>query len=151
MSHHLQNIAQDAAGFVVIFGLVALLWRSLGRSHTTRVIIPPGRLPGRLPGSGGRTSPWLKIAGVVGGVLVFFYYWGKDHPAAAAKAAPRFAPSPAPTPSTRVITHTITHTVTNTIVKNAHSLLNGWQVVVICLIGAAVLFGGLRLASRWAP
>jgi hypothetical protein len=67
------------------------------------------------------------------------------HPAARAAAAPHPSPAPKPPARVEVIQHTVTRYVT---AGPVHHLLSGTDVVLIVLVVAVMVVGGLALLPR---
>lgn len=146
-SHAGHLVLVAGAGLAVWF-LVALVWRLSGRRTHIRFAAPAaGQGGGRGRGNGGPLGPVIAAAAVLG----FGYFYDKArHPAAAAAAAVRASASPSPSPSASPSPRpapTVTEVTTR--VVNAHPLLTGWQVVLICVIAAVLILGGLSLARRF--
>jgi hypothetical protein len=139
VASHAGHLAWVVGAGAVAWFLVAMVLRLSKRQTNVRFAAPPPRQQG-----GGLLAP--VIAAVV--VLCFGYFYDKaKHPAAtaAARAAASPSPSASASPSPRPVP-----TVTEiTRVVNAHPLLSGWQIVLICVIAAVIILGGLSLARRF--
>ncbi|MGH3405333.1 MAG: hypothetical protein ACRDRJ_22940 [Streptosporangiaceae bacterium] len=147
LASHAGHLVLVAGAGLAIWFLVALVWRLSGRRTQIRFAAPPaGARGGSGSSNGGLLGPVIAAAAVLG---FGYFYDTVRRPAATAAAAvrataspsvsPTASPSPKPVPTVTEITRMV----------NAHPLLSGWQIVLICGIAVVLILGGLSLARRF--